>query len=297
MISIILVVLLSSSCNLARASEDGWSYEGDDGPENWVKGYRNCGGKRQSPIDIKGSDTKSKTRDPPLENFVNYNKYSKSCSLTNNGHSVQLKIEDFQAQFTNSDSSKKYNFVQLHFHWGSENDKGSEHSFDDRHLALEVHLVHQEVKRPNRLAVVAVLFKAVEKDNGDLEPIVEVLRHVRKVGLTTGLEQDFRLSNLIPNGKLKYFTYSGSLTTPPCTEDVVWIVFRNTNEIGINQLEKFRSLEMNAFNLSVSARGNARPLQELNGRTVYYSKTAVVLPNTLLLLFVFLGRIFWLVDY
>lgn len=300
----LVIACLSSRFSWSQGSENTWSYEGDTGPNNWKKEFPTCGGFKQSPINILNDNTKSvsKVSDLPLGHFVNYEIYSNRSTLTNNGHSVQLEIKDLIAEFVNSERTKGYKFIQLHFHWGSKDDKGSEHSFDNTHLALEAHLVHANHKykdsegrlTPERLAVVAVLFEVSKNNNPDIEPIIEILDDVKTVGSSKELKRHFRLSNLLPKANFKYYTYYGSLTTPPCTENVVWIVSKTTNEIGEEQLKKFRSLQMSAFNLSINERGNARPIQDLKGRTVYYSNSIFIMPNIFLLLVLFIGRLFWI---
>ncbi|KFR00686.1 Carbonic anhydrase 15, partial [Opisthocomus hoazin] len=147
----------------------------------------------------------------------------------------------------------RYRALQLHFHWGSPAGNGSEHTLDGRQLPMELHIVHINIKyqtlaeakgHPNGLAVLGFFFQVSETPNANYNTIVAGLRNSshagesppcqgrgrkrRDPGLTTLLPRPSRLSG--------YYRYQGSLTTPDCSEVVVWTVFEEPVEIGQEQV-------------------------------------------------------------
>ncbi|XP_076333299.1 carbonic anhydrase 2-like isoform X2 [Tachypleus tridentatus] len=143
----------------------GWSYEGDDGPKNWPQ---TCKGKQQSPINIDDSEVKINKNLRDIK-FVNYDKALNNPTLVNNGHSVKLDIED-DSNVPNIQAGglkSEYMFQQLHFHWGSEDSKGSEHTLNNKVYPMEMHLVHynsnyekdEVYKHEDGLAVLAVFIE------------------------------------------------------------------------------------------------------------------------------------------
>ena len=137
--------------------------------------------------------------------------------------------------FLGASLPNSYNFEQLHFHWGNNSNEGSEHEIDGKRYPLEMHLVHynskyksaSEAVKDNKrdgLAVISVLFEISKHDNEDLEPIIKKTQAVsqgegEEVVSGSGLG-GVSLADLLPKkADKKFFTYSGSLTTPPLTRD------------------------------------------------------------------------------
>lgn len=245
----------------------GWSYEGDDGPKNWPQ---TCKGKQQSPINIDDSEVKINKNLRDIK-FVNYDKALNNPTLVNNGHSVKLDIED-DSNVPNIQAGglkSEYMFQQLHFHWGSEDSKGSEHTLNNKVYPMEMHLVHynsdyekdEVYKHEDGLAVLAVFIEVDENDNNAFSAFSENLEFVYGNGSYKSLSGGVILQALLPTNT-SYYRYQGSLTTPPCSESVIWTVFSNPVTIGIEQIKKFRNENL------TDLVNNFRPIQDLNDRPV-----------------------------
>ncbi len=216
-----------------------WGYIGEGGPENWGKlspEFSSCDlGTAQSPINISS----------PIEanlDGLEFNYQKSPLHIINNGHTIQV---NYQSESALKLDGETYKLVQFHFH------NPSEHKVNDRNFPMELHLVHQNEK--GSLAVVGVFLKQ-GKVNKALEPIWEVLPEKE------GKEQiipnvEINASELLPTDK-EFYRYFGSLTTPPCSEKVNWIVYQKPIEVSAAQLQKFAKL----FPF------NARPVQNLNRR-------------------------------
>uniref|UniRef100_A0A1W7RAS9 carbonic anhydrase n=1 Tax=Hadrurus spadix TaxID=141984 RepID=A0A1W7RAS9_9SCOR len=268
------------TCTSKGGNDHKWGYAGDRGPEHWKDHFPMCGGKRQSPIDIV---TKDAMKDDKLGRitFSGYETKVKKAQILNNGHTVQLMDDDTEATISGGGLPATYKFLQLHFHWGKEDDRGSEHTFDGNDAPLEMHLVHvnkhyrsveEALTKKDGLAVLAILFEVTDKDNEELEPIIEVLDDVIQEGEETTLEDDFDIDQLIPDDTLPYYRYEGSLTTPGCSESVIWTVFKHKQHISAKQLAQFRTLqESGDGDEDNQMEDNFRPPQPLNGRKVKVS--------------------------
>ena len=224
-----------------------WSYSGESGPSHWAElDSKNaaCGAaKSQSPVNIRTHDV----RRMPLPKLI-FNYRSTPLRIIDNGHSVQVDVEPGSILKV---GHKSYQLVQFHFHHPSEeliNGKRSE---------MVAHLVHRDSE--GKLAVVAVLLRT-----GQPNATVEALwSHLPK---QKEHEADFKDVLINPAGLLpmnrSYFTYTGSLTTPPCTEGVRWLVLRTPSTLSKHEIAVFGKLYPN----------DARPVQKLNGRHVLGTK-------------------------
>jgi carbonic anhydrase len=217
-----------------------WDYDGESGPENWGKinpAWAQCGkGSRQSPIDI---------RDGMKVNLdeIDFDYRPSTFSEIDNGHTVQVNVA---AGNVIKVGSARYELVQFHFHRPSEeriNGKGTE---------MVVHLVHRDGK--GRLAVVAVLLER-GKGNDAIQTVWNNIPLEKGQLGTPGLDLD--PLELLPNRR-EYYTYMGSLTTPPCTENVLWLVMKQPMTASPAQMALFSRL----YPL------NARPVQESQGRMI-----------------------------
>jgi len=220
-----------------------WSYVGATGPEAWGQLQPEFGvcatGKRQSPINIEESNTLQGPAEPLLFNYTPSN-----GTVINNGHTVQV---DVQGGNTLTVRGSNYALVQVHFH------SPSEEQINFRNYAMVAHLVH---KNPDgQLAVVAVLLEPGQA-NAFIDSVwtympLDVNDQVR---MPAGL---FDLKGLLPQDQ-RYYQFLGSLTTPPCTEGVLWMVLKTSVQISAAQLRLFQQLYPN----------NARPVQPANNRPV-----------------------------
>ncbi|TRZ08384.1 hypothetical protein HGM15179_018725 [Zosterops borbonicus] len=280
---------------VVRAAAGGqWCYDSQDpqcGPSHWKELKATCGGNKQSPVNI---DRRRLQRDGGLGDIL-FEGYDQAppgkWRLTNNGHTVMLSLASEAASEHISISGGglpgRYHAVQLHFHWGSLAGNGSEHTLDGRQLPMEMHIVHMNAKyqtlaeakgHPNGLAVLGFFFQVSETTNTNYNTIVAGLRNVSHAGDSVDLASTFRLSTLLPRaGRLSgYYRYQGSLTTPDCSEAVVWTVFEEPVEIGREQLKAFVStlhfpLEGSTLLKMIN---NFRPPQPLRSRRIFASRGA-----------------------
>ncbi|GFU96388.1 carbonic anhydrase 7 [Trichonephila clavipes] len=165
-----------------------------------------------------------------------------------------------------------YTFQQLHFHWGSRYDQGSEHTLDDVRYALEAHFVH--TNKDNNIAVVGVFFQSDTHDNEAFQPISNVLPQIPFKDNSVDLQSDLILNDLLPSNPAGYYHYDGSLTTPACSEGVKWFVLKGIKQIGEKQLNELRNLYSTTKDKDYAGcqiTNNYRPLQPLNGRVVIES--------------------------
>ena len=223
-----------------------WGYEGLGAPENWGKlrrEYRTCEtGRRQSPIDIRGG---IKVDLEPMRFDYKISKFR----VTDNGHTLQVDVSPGN---TLNVMGRRFELLQLHFH------RTSEERINGRYFDMSVHLVHQDDE--GRLGVVAVLL-----ERGPEHPLVQTVWN--HMPLEKGQEMQpsipINLNQLLPDPESRaYYTYMGSLTTPPCTEDVLWMVLKQPLTVSPEQIAIFSRLY----------RHNARPIQPSNGRLIKESR-------------------------
>lgn len=220
-----------------------WGYEGKRGPEYWgtlSPAFRLAeDGKQQSPIDIQLKDA-TKRNLPPLR--FEYRK--ERISAVNNGHTIQHNEQP--GSFLHV-GDRTYTLEQFHVH------VPSEHLFDGRHAAMEVHLVHRS--ESGEVAVVAVLVQPGTDNPVDLPQYKEI---PKAPGEKVVAESAFRDPlDILPRDR-GYLTYKGSFTTPPCTEGVRWIVMVSPVEIRPAAFVEFRR----------TIGGSNRPVQPLFDRRV-----------------------------
>ncbi|XP_014694618.1 carbonic anhydrase 1 [Equus asinus] len=252
-----------------------WGYDSPNGPEEWVKLYPIANGNNQSPIDIKTSETKHDTSLKPFS--VSYDPAT-AKEIVNVGHSFQVKFEDSdnRSVLKGGPLSGSYRLSQFHFHWGSTDDYGSEHTVDGVKYSAELHLVHwnsskyssfdEASSQADGLAILGVLMKVGEA-NPKLQKVLDALNEVKTKGKKAPFK-NFDPSSLLPSSP-DYWTYSGSLTHPPLYESVTWIVCKENISISSEQLAQFRSLLSNVEGgKAVPIQHNNRPPQPLKGRTV-----------------------------
>ncbi len=238
LISLAATTLLTTTL-FASGHGAHWSYTGDTGPAHWGdlnEAYHMCKeGKNQSPIDLSGF---IEAELPAIS--IDY----KAVATTdiNNGHTVKV---DFAEGSTLSIDGKSFDLKQYHFHTPSEN------TIDGKHFPMEAHFVHAD--KDGNLAVIAVMFKE-GKANDSLQTIIDHMP--KKAGDKNDLSAaKLNAMALLPENK-DYYRFNGSLTTPPCSEGVRWIVMKTPVEASKAQLEAFAS---------VMGKNN-RPVQPLNAR-------------------------------
>lgn len=245
-----MISLTAVSCSRDEAVKDShdnhdthhahWDYENPD----WAKqGHSECAGLVQSPINIETKKT-VKTDLPAIQ--FNYKDFP--ISIIDNGHTVQVNAKNNSITY-NGDI---YDLKQFHFHGDSE------HTVDGKKSPVEVHFVHQNSKT-KALIVLGVLVKGGGTKNDAFEKYLKAFpKEKHKEVETKDLVNPI---SMFPQSK-KYYNYTGSLTTPPCSQGLNWIVLKEVVQVSDEQL--------NAF---VKRYGhNARPIQKTGSRTVFESK-------------------------
>ncbi|KAI4891105.1 hypothetical protein NFI96_011486 [Prochilodus magdalenae] len=252
----------------------------------WQEPLAVPGGDRQSPIDI---SARKSLFDPQLKPLVM--KYDpRTCQqIWNNGYSFLVEYDDTTDKSTlcGGPLEDQFRLCQFHFHWGENNAWGSEHTVDRLLYPAELHLVHwnsdkyslfeEAVMEDNGLAVIGVFLKLmgvfvpcqVGKRHEGLQKLVDALPAVRHKDSVVEFTR-FDPSCLLPENIDDYWTYSGSLTTPPLTEAVTWIIMKQPIEVSHDQLAVFRSLLFTSAEEEVqkSMVNNFRVQQPLKGRAV-----------------------------
>lgn len=218
-----------------------WSYEGKTGVSHWAElseEFKNCkAGHSQSPINIETNHVKKgKTQ------HIKFAYKAGVAEAINTGHTIQVNTPNGGSALIDG---TEYKLVQFHFH------APSEEIIDGKAYPMEVHLVHKNAE--GKLAVVGVLFKQ-GKDNQVLKNVFTDLPAKEGEKRSVG---NIDAAQILPANK-SYFSFMGSLTTPPCSEDVKWHEMRNPIDISAAQMAEFKKLY----------KMNARPVQSLNGRTV-----------------------------
>ncbi len=217
-----------------------WDYVGENNPESWAQlkpEFAKCGsGKRQSPIDIR--DGIRVDLDPVAVDYK-----SGGFRVVDNGHTVQVNVA---AGNSIEVGGRRYDLIQFHFH------RPSEERVNGRQFDMVVHLVHRDLE--GHLAVIAVLL-----DRGSsLQAIQSVWNNLPlERGEETAAQTLLNPGDLLPLER-NYYTYMGSLTTPPCSEGVLWLVMKKPMPISAEQIGIFARLYPM----------NARPIQSASGRLI-----------------------------
>ncbi|XP_068116755.1 carbonic anhydrase 5A, mitochondrial isoform X2 [Hyperolius riggenbachi] len=234
------------------------------------------GGSRQSPINIRVMDSVFHPQLTPINTQYDPN----TClHIWNNGYSFLVEYDDStnKSVVFGGPLENPYRLKQFHFHWGVNNDWGAEHTVDSKVFPAELHLVHwnctkyrtfeEAIMEDNGLAVIGVFLK-VGRHHEKLQKLVDILPSVRYKDALTEFNY-FDPSCFLPPCN-DYWTYSGSLTTPPLTESVTWIIMKRPIEVDHSQLAVFRSLLYTAVGEEEKNMvDNFRPLQPLMNRTVH----------------------------
>ncbi|KAL8559398.1 hypothetical protein ACOMHN_045195 [Nucella lapillus] len=268
---------------------------------DWGLYFPEATGSRQSPVDLVSCDAQYEEllANTPLQ--FNY-ATSRETDILNNGYTLVIfpraKQVDPQVahRFDHSPShttsvsggplpqGMEYELAEIRFHWGRENSRGSEHTVNGKAFPMEVQLVHwntrnyesieDAVGRPNGIVIVT-LFTQLGREHHGLRLITDALEDVQYKGRQKTLTAPFNPGSFMPDPQLRdFWTYEGSLTTPPCSENVTWILLRYPLMVSHSQMEDFRRLK--TYNKGDQPRpgndgtmaDNFRPPQALNGRCI-----------------------------
>ncbi len=221
-----------------------WGYSGKIGPEHWADLSPDWAiarnGKRQSPIDISRPIEKKPTS-------VEFNYQPTRVNIINNGHSIQVNCDKGSSITVDG---KAFQLEQFHFH------APSEHTVEGKSFDMELHLVHKSAE--GELAVVGVLINSGKANKA----YRRVWKHLpNKPGEEQHFQDRVNAVELLPVARA-YYTYSGSLTTPPCSEGVKWLLLSTPVELSARQVAAFNDIYS----------GNNRPVQPLYGRKVTKSE-------------------------
>ncbi len=237
---------LASACGIAMAAGEHpghgshWGYSGAIGPDQWKTlkpEFAACAGRNQSPIDV------AQTIEAELKP-VQFSYQPGGGEVVNNGHAIQV---NYDAGSSITVDGIRFELKQFHFHSPSEN------RINGKSFPLEAHLVHAD--KDGNLAVVAVMF-----DEGKANATIGSAwsKMPKAEGGTNPLPAKAAAAGLLPADR-DYYRYNGSLTTPPCTEGVRWIVMKKPMTVSKEQVEAFKS---------TLGFANNRPVQPVNARPV-----------------------------
>lgn len=217
--------------------------------------------------------------------IIEYPSTVENLRLNNTGFSWEVKIP-YQISMTTAlygahlSTAHRYRLDQFHCHWGANDNQGSEHTVDSRSYSAELHFVHYNMEKyrnlskaarhPDGLVVLSVFLDAHENhhNHAELEKVVSHLKGVTLKGEHSIIRQAVRIENLLPPNK-SYWSYQGSLTTPPYFESVTWFLFKQPLKCSKSQIQRFRQI-MSSLKVEPEARieCNFRKVQPLNGRTI-----------------------------
>ncbi len=233
-------VVRRSDAAMAIHQSDHWSYEGENGPANWGKinaAWSKCAtGNRQSPIDIRNG------MKVELEQ-IQFDYQPAGFNVIDNGHTIQVTVGGGNYITV---MNQQYELVQFHFH------RPSEERINGKGFEMVVHMVHRDAD--GKLAVVAVLI-----ERGKPQPLIQTVWNNLPLEKHTTVTPTIVIdvNELLPQRR-DYFTYMGSLTTPPCSEGVLWLVMKEPVQASPAQLALFSRLYPM----------NARPVQSSSGRVI-----------------------------
>ncbi|MEQ9888017.1 carbonic anhydrase [Pectobacterium zantedeschiae] len=238
-----IACMLSVCFSASAANSVHWGYEGNDDPAHWGKlspDFSLCEtGKNQSPVNIRQA---LNTQHEPLQLAFQ----SGTQQIINNGHTVQVNVSAGNTLLLDNET---FTLQQFHFHAPSENE------IDGKQFPLEGHFVYKNAD--GALTVIAVMFQ-----EGAVNPqlVIAWQQIPTRVDHAEDVRTPVAIQSLLPTS-LNYYRFSGSLTTPPCSEGIRWLVLENPVTASAEQISQFSSVMHHA---------NNRPIQPLNGRIIIH---------------------------
>ncbi len=232
--------VISSETSAKNSSH--WNYEGETGPEHWarIEEHSDCDGSDQSPINIVNYN--KSTSEDVLK--IKYADSTHIFNVINNGHTIQYNfaVGDYIIV-----DGERFELKQFHFH------EPAEHLIEGIRYPMVIHLVHQNAS--GNYAVLAVM----AKENKSSEPFDFLERYLPvSEGDTVKVDLAFDMNLNLPVNRA-YFSYKGSLTTPPCTENVKWFIYKEPITVSLQQVEAIRKLMPQNNYRNEQARNN-RPI-------------------------------------
>lgn len=299
-----------------------WSYNGHYPPTRWPELYNTCSSdnKRQSPIDIDVGQSIFDDELGPIKFYEKINRMHKQTTIVNKGYTVKVDVPHEAYVDPGTLPNSGFRVAGVTFTWGSDYKQGSEHKLNAVSYPLEMLIYAYDETRyedaeaalegNDALAVFSVLFEVTDEDNIYLQRVIKGLKNIETPGSIADIPH-VTLSNLLPRDTNQYFRYYGSLTKPPCSQNVIYTVFTQRNTISADQLMEFRRLKYSPTEDEAVEvlQNNFRPVQPIADRVVYRSylfrnemsrvemviddhadnASPCILPQTYLLVFVILS--------
>ncbi|XP_024946140.1 carbonic anhydrase 1 [Cephus cinctus] len=268
------------SANNHRPSGDHilpFGYASHNGPHTWKKTYPHSGGSNQSPINITSRSAIVVQLSEPLK-WSGYRTQPVFMTMANDGNSVSVCgfwPRGIQPCIQGGSLCSAYDCHSMVFHWGPSDNEGSEHTIDYVRYPMEMQMVHlRRGVNENRtnimdtresILIISYFFEITNVDNPYLDHVITNLWRVTNPGTRVYIPP-FPLEWIFPPFEKNYYSYSGSLTQPPCSEVVIWIIQPETIAVSSSQVAQFRKI----CSTDGPMRLNSRPVQKLNDRDVYF---------------------------
>ncbi|KAM6451784.1 putative carbonic anhydrase 5 [Liasis olivaceus] len=235
---ILIVMIPEGFCD---SHNETWCYDKPScGPQTWGSlGF--CNGRKQSPINIDTKDAIPWAGLGPIK-FTNYEDRKLVKQLKNKGPQAVVKVHS-GATISSNGLRTTYYLQDFHFHWGTEDSDGSEHTINGQRYSMELHLVHtknnmsieEALKDPEGVAVLALFMKKSRKyaQANPWNTLANLFKKIPEKGDTWDLNGEFSVGGLLSMADVShYYSYKGSLTTPDCEEVVTWIIFPDPIEVS-----------------------------------------------------------------
>lgn len=281
----LLLAIWSSS--LSSSSANPWTHLNQ---LDWALNFPSCGDSKQSPIDLPDICSTGSPIIIDRGQKVEFYSYGfdlpeDRLDLVNTGHTLSLKLRHSEESANDGSpgvlyKGAFYQFSELHFHWNENDTAGSEHTINGSSYAAELHMVHYNTKykrlanavwKPDGLLVLGIFLKHDREVNDAIQPILDMVGDVITPGRPTFLRSPINLLNILPGRTDSFYTYSGSLTTPPCAEPVTWVLFVEKGKIAFEQLADLQKLS--------GGQDLHRDIQPINQRKIYASSDDHCYPN------------------
>ncbi|KAK9303675.1 hypothetical protein QLX08_004682 [Tetragonisca angustula] len=266
---------VENECNFPSFA---FGYTDRNGPHMWKLLYPDSNGSNQSPINITTQLAVVVQPSKPLR-WNGYDKRPLSMIIANNGNNVTLNTTwgNLNRPYIEGGClTSIYDLYSMVFHWGQSNDEGSEHTLDYIRYPMELQVWHIKrgfntlldaiaAKESDGILIVSFFFQITNADNSYLDHVITNLWRIVKPGTKVHVPP-FPLLWIFPYFETDYYTYNGSLTQPPCSEIVTWILQPEPIAISSSQVAQFRQICSSDGPILL----NCRPVQRVNERNVYF---------------------------
>jgi carbonic anhydrase len=254
-----------------------YGYANHNGPHTWRSYFPLCEGENQSPINLKTNQAVSVHHGDDLL-WLNYDIAPYCMRITNDGRKVLVTAqwpEGSRPTVSGGPLGEEYVFHSSVFRWGFADEEGSEHTLNNKSYAMELQMIHIHrgftsllsavmAGMKDAVAIICILFECLPMDNPLLDHVVSNLWRISSPDRSARIPP-FPLDWVYPPFRSNYYTYSGSLTQPPCTECVTWIIQPEAVAISSRQLAEFRALRSYDGRMT----SNMRPVQ-MNSQDLYF---------------------------